>query len=428
MTFNNSASRPTDITVGCALGAADPLPDTKVNKARVARVALGEILAAPGVAALSPLAAGCLVVLVHHAIGRGWADSRSFAVNAREAQAVLAMKGLACGDAELVLTALGLAGSISVAGSSITIPVLDQALQQECAALANRMAGWGKRKSGASGYPVLAAPAPAARPKSTAAPAPAPAPALALSPAAAAAVDPLRDAECGSPSSGGKSAPQARRVEGGVKFHRFTSSDKVVTDPLTDPVVLRIPCKGNAAEAEITADYVRSLADAYRRVDVEEELRKCRVWSLSNPAKRKTFTGFRRFLNRWMAEADRTKSVVKAVVGAASQRNGFGQGGSYQSQVDAAASAGTSAAAPAQGSLLEANGAAAGPALDDFRDLLASVRDTSPASSPVQQDVAHAMAAAEPGATHGPVAGSSRASVLARRRYGRVQTQSGGQA
>jgi hypothetical protein len=67
----------------------------------------------------------------------------------KEAQAALAMKGLGCGDADLVLTALTLAGSVHLVDSIITIPVLDQALQQERAVLANRMAGWVKRSAGA---------------------------------------------------------------------------------------------------------------------------------------------------------------------------------------------------------------------------------------------------------------------------------------
>jgi hypothetical protein len=71
MDVNNCSAPATDITVGCALDtAAAVCLKGKVNKARVARAALGEMLAAPGVAALSPLAAGCLVLLTRHAVMR----------------------------------------------------------------------------------------------------------------------------------------------------------------------------------------------------------------------------------------------------------------------------------------------------------------------------------------------------------------------
>jgi hypothetical protein len=43
--------------------------------------------------------------------------------------------------------------------------------------------------------------------------------------------------------------------------------------------------------------------NCYPNIDVENELRKMEGWCHSNPAKRKTRTGIRRFINAWLSNS-----------------------------------------------------------------------------------------------------------------------------
>ena len=53
---------------------------------------------------------------------------------------------------------------------------------------------------------------------------------------------------------------------------------------------------------------------AYPGVDVAGELGKARAWCLSNPRKRKTRNGIRRFLNGWMDKAQNNASRASPAI------------------------------------------------------------------------------------------------------------------
>ena len=73
------------------------------------------------------------------------------------------------------------------------------------------------------------------------------------------------------------------------------------------PVFITIPVVGSGiGEAEVTDAMVTEWEPVYPGVDVRQQLRHMREWCVSNPAKRKTARGLRRFITAWLArEQDR---------------------------------------------------------------------------------------------------------------------------
>lgn len=291
-----------------------------LNASRVFRNAVGAILAGPEANSLSPLAVGCLVQIVRQCSNPAgnWASPR---LATRHATAILAGKGVSGDDCDLVISALELAGMLSVEGASIFLPVLDKAINDEAASLHNRKAGWAKRGGGrAPSAPVVAgAPVtPAVRPGQS----------DSLLPAETAPAEPPARIETAQQPKAARANPSHRRLVNGVEFRRLTSSDKLETCEMDDPVVTRLPCRGDSV-AEITENYRAHLQEIFRGVDVESELKKCSLWCESNPKLRKTIVGIRRFINHWLTNAQRDHQMRSAVVRTSSQRNGFGQGGAY---------------------------------------------------------------------------------------------------
>lgn len=64
--------------------------------------------------------------------------------------------------------------------------------------------------------------------------------------------------------------------------------------------VIAIPLNDNS-EFPISFEFVQEMQNLYPNVDVMAELRKMRGWSISNPTKRKTSRGIKRFINSWLA-------------------------------------------------------------------------------------------------------------------------------
>lgn len=84
------------------------------------------------------------------------------------------------------------------------------------------------------------------------------------------------------------------------------------------PEFIRLPILGKVPEAIITEADVAEWERTFPAVDVRQELRECRQWNLDNPRKRKTATGWRSHVSRWMAKVqDRggTRSVGHAASG-----------------------------------------------------------------------------------------------------------------
>jgi hypothetical protein len=306
---------------------------------RVTRAALGEALAAPSTSVLSPVALGCLATLLKHLCAQpGLLDSQSHPIPVKEAMTLLSMRGLNSNDSELVLSSLRMAAMVELSAEVLTFPTLENAVHAEVSNLQRRAAGWVKRAAGKSEVPQGARvalntprPAPTQVAAVTASVDVAGAASIeqvdaftlttqsaAAAPVSAPSVPPLKPARVAS----------STRQVGGIEHRRFAASDFTAPDADADPVMVRILCEGGKV-AEVTEDYTNHLAKTFT-IDVLQQVRQAAVWCESNPKKRKTFAGIRRFLNQWLSNAQSDSDVRKAVVGAGNQRNGFGQGGNYE--------------------------------------------------------------------------------------------------
>jgi hypothetical protein len=74
--------------------------------------------------------------------------------------------------------------------------------------------------------------------------------------------------------------------------------------PIPTPVLTTIPLD-DGSEHPITAEDVKELGGAYPLIDVLAECRKARAWCLGSPANRKTKRGVGKFVNGWMARAQK---------------------------------------------------------------------------------------------------------------------------
>jgi predicted phage replisome organizer len=71
------------------------------------------------------------------------------------------------------------------------------------------------------------------------------------------------------------------------------------------PPVITIPLN-DGSEYPISEEQIREWSSLYPAVDVNQQLRSMRAWSLSNPKKKKTKLGVKRFINSWLSkEQDR---------------------------------------------------------------------------------------------------------------------------
>ena len=72
-----------------------------------------------------------------------------------------------------------------------------------------------------------------------------------------------------------------------------------------EPVFIKIPLN-DKTEYEVTEKKVAEYQETYPAVDIRQQLRNMRQWSIDNPNKRKTRVGITRFMNSWMQrEQDR---------------------------------------------------------------------------------------------------------------------------
>jgi hypothetical protein len=66
---------------------------------------------------------------------------------------------------------------------------------------------------------------------------------------------------------------------------------------------IALPTNRTGEEFAITADHVAEFRRCYPAIDVEQQLREMRAWSIANAAKRKTAGGMMRFVNGWLSRA-----------------------------------------------------------------------------------------------------------------------------
>lgn len=98
-----------------------------------------------------------------------------------------------------------------------------------------------------------------------------------------------------------------------------------------EPPVAMIPL-ADGSEFPVPASLASEYAAAYPGVDVASELAQVRAWCLSNPRKRKTKNGIRRFLNSWLDRAQNQVGGQRAspVAGGTWARQGVSRQGRFE--------------------------------------------------------------------------------------------------
>lgn len=88
----------------------------------------------------------------------------------------------------------------------------------------------------------------------------------------------------------------------------------------------------DGSEFPVPASLASEYAAAYPGVDVASELAQVRAWCLSNPRKRKTKNGIRRFLNSWLDRAQNQVGGQRAspVAGGTWARQGVSRQGGFE--------------------------------------------------------------------------------------------------
>lgn len=87
-------------------------------------------------------------------------------------------------------------------------------------------------------------------------------------------------------------------------------SDDLKNHPIPAPFITIIT--NQKEEYPITHDLVNQYKELYPNVDVEQELKKMKAWSISNPSKRKTKRGMLKFVNSWLSrEQDKPKPIKR---------------------------------------------------------------------------------------------------------------------
>lgn len=98
--------------------------------------------------------------------------------------------------------------------------------------------------------------------------------------------------------------------------NREQSKEKEDTEGGTEPQaapVLTIPLN-DGSEFPISAEYAEEMQKLYPAVDVMQQLRSMRAWSLCNPERRKTKRGVKSFINRWLS-SEQDKAAQKKAPG-----------------------------------------------------------------------------------------------------------------
>ena len=77
----------------------------------------------------------------------------------------------------------------------------------------------------------------------------------------------------------------------------------------SENIFMKIPLT-NSEEYSITYDLIEEYKTLYPNVDIEQEIRKIKAWTLSNPQRRKTKRGVLRFVNNWLSKSQDKGSNV----------------------------------------------------------------------------------------------------------------------
>lgn len=78
------------------------------------------------------------------------------------------------------------------------------------------------------------------------------------------------------------------------------SGTEQVQPQTSEPVFISLPLSDGGSQFDVTESYLREQMSLYPGVNIEQELRNMRGWLDSNPAKRKTQRGIKRFITTWL--------------------------------------------------------------------------------------------------------------------------------
>lgn len=101
----------------------------------------------------------------------------------------------------------------------------------------------------------------------------------------------------------------------------------------TDPVssgqhVISLPCQ-DGTDCIFGPDFIATLQTAYPQVDIVAQAKKAKAWLHANPSKKKTRRGMKKFLNNWLANAQKdaeqkSKAALPATTGRARTKKDIG--------------------------------------------------------------------------------------------------------
>lgn len=83
---------------------------------------------------------------------------------------------------------------------------------------------------------------------------------------------------------------------------------------LSSVAVIQIPTNQKGIEVGISQEQVEEFIELFPAVDVLQELRNMRAWSIANPNKRKTASGMNRFVTRWLTRKQDDQRPALAAV------------------------------------------------------------------------------------------------------------------
>lgn len=107
------------------------------------------------------------------------------------------------------------------------------------------------------------------------------------------------------------SKPLISPLEGALKDGEGAYKPQSPSPSLSPSLGIEIPLDDGTEYAVTTAD-IAEFRSAYPRIDPEAECRKARAWCLGSPANRKTRRGVGKFLNSWMARAEKDVAAKPA--------------------------------------------------------------------------------------------------------------------
>lgn len=103
------------------------------------------------------------------------------------------------------------------------------------------------------------------------------------------------------PKNGDK-LPQKRGAEPLGTVKEPSKEPSCAEPPSDSPPFLVIPLVGKQGEFTVTEADVAQWAESFPGIDVRQLLRKIRQWNIDNPAKRKTKSGIRGHISRWLGK------------------------------------------------------------------------------------------------------------------------------